>query len=801
MTTLSTALSLAEDAGFFVFPVHHNEEDNTKKPLTKNGHLDATQDPGLIQDWWEKWPSAKVGVEAGRSGINVLDVDTKNGKDGWDSLAESWREIPDTFSYETGTGGSHLVYRAPDGIVLNGTANYLGMEGVDRRAGSSWVLWVGEVPSPGELTPAPDWLNEQVTVRQKSEYSGTLSEWVKGLVSGEPNAVVRKAWERTTKRFEERGNDFSHSDMTEAQFEAVRIACEGNPGAAEYIEYLEDLFLSREGSHTRPEELWGYEWEEALQSAIEKYGDMVPEYKDLPEYSIGLVPAEVPDNLVQTDTGKPGFSKLLAALVKASDDDLRIASILWNCPATTELAHEWGFLFTLQRVREARVKPEPTRENPRLEEVREDEAKGKPTTFSLLTDEEREYIAKRPTFVDQVVATSRGLGYDQDAYFRSIAWNLASMAFGRRAYVPLSATQVMGLNIWQIVMGWSGTGKSVADAFQTDTLDILMDSDTSEVPYDLGADSSIQGLHLALLQRDNLPSLFSSDEASGWFKRIKSSEWNSGMEDLLADWYMGRVSASNKINLKELRGKSATTSLNLHMFATPDRLVETLTRDQFMSGFLARVMWTFGNPRVETDEMFDIFKDSAGKVENVEIKPVELQTLAADLMSARTWIETPVALKPTSEAKERMAQAYKEMYSFWRGKKNWDLIEPSITRHVETMAKAAGICAVYRADEEITLEDALHAIQQVEEWVKNLVRVAELISQGDWQRNVNAIEEWIKSRKNQRATRAQVFHQFKNMIQKDGRELDGFLSYLVESGSLNREDANGAAAYVVNGGG
>src|SRR5690606_57610 len=110
----------------------------------------------------------------------------------------SWREIPDTFSYETGTGGSHLVYRAPEGVTLNGTSNYLGMEGVDRRAGSSWVLWVGGVPSSDDLTPAPAWLNETTVVRPKSEYEGTLKTWYEDLTPGEPNALVRKAMERAT---------------------------------------------------------------------------------------------------------------------------------------------------------------------------------------------------------------------------------------------------------------------------------------------------------------------------------------------------------------------------------------------------------------------------------------------------------------------------------------------------------------------------------------------------------------------------------------------------------------------------
>ncbi len=57
-----------------------------KRPLTRNGHWDATTDPRIVERWWRRWPSANVGVPTGKkSGVVVLDVDPDAG--GLESLA------------------------------------------------------------------------------------------------------------------------------------------------------------------------------------------------------------------------------------------------------------------------------------------------------------------------------------------------------------------------------------------------------------------------------------------------------------------------------------------------------------------------------------------------------------------------------------------------------------------------------------------------------------------------------------------------------------------------------------------
>lgn len=787
---LNLALSLAEDSGFYVFPVKHGD-DNTKTPLTPHGHKDGSRDPNVIMDWWEKFPAAKVGVACGKSGVIVADIDTKNGVDGWSSLDEAWLDLGEPYSYETGTGGSHLVYLAPEGLNLAPHVNYRGMKGVDVRAGESWVLWAGGVPAREEFNEAPQWLLDESKPRSIEGFDGTIQEWYEGLIPGEPNVMVRRALERI-------GNDLSHEEMVAKTFEAIRLGCEGATGVPELIDALEEAWMNRPAeNHTTPENAWEYKFQEALLGGIEKYGDAIDLLKSLPEYNIGLVPKGISDSLVTTPGGKAEFSRLLGELVKETQDDLKILSVLWGCPATRDLSRDWGILFTAKRIEDARVRPEPTRENPRIEEKRAAESEGKDTDLNLLTDEERAWLATRPTFVDHVEQYAVQSGYDQLSYFRATGWNMLSLTMGLRGYIPVSSTHRFGVNLWQIIMGYSGTGKSISDNFQTQVLDLVM-SDDLETPYDLGADSSIQGLHLALLQRDNVPSLFTADEASGWFKRLKSNDWTTGLEDSLSDWYLGRVSPSNKISLKELRGKSATTSLCMLMYATPDRLAETLTLDQFLSGFLARVMWTYGNPRVETDEMFDIFKDSAGEVQDVETAPKVVRDIAADLVTARAHFRTPVALQPTDEAKERIAEAYRKLYKTLQSEKNWNILEPAVTRHAEVFIKVAGLCAMYRGDSTIELGDVLHAVKQVEEWAKNLVRVAEHITVGEFQQRCAEAEAYIRQLGGS-ATATKIYHRFGSWIVRDAKEIDNVLVYMVSSGILNREEANGGLRYTLNG--
>ena len=182
MSNLNKALELALVSCFDVFPVIPG----TKMPYTEHGSKDASREQGQIEAWWKQWPDALVGVPTGVNNIAVLDIDVKKGKDGYEALRKRSLVIPETFYYDTPSGGRHYVYNLPSSRKFKQQTNYDALEGVDRQTGHSYVVWHGETPwTETELTKAPSWLLAKGVAESEDynvqAYSGDLGEWAKTL--------------------------------------------------------------------------------------------------------------------------------------------------------------------------------------------------------------------------------------------------------------------------------------------------------------------------------------------------------------------------------------------------------------------------------------------------------------------------------------------------------------------------------------------------------------------------------------------------------------------------------------------
>lgn len=773
--------------GIPVFKVRVSE-DGTKTPMHKNGHLDASTDPGLVDDWFAESPTARVGAWVGGANLLALDVDVKNGKDGWESLDLSWNDVPSTFSYKTPTGGSHLLYSVPEGVEgLAPSANYRGLVGVDIRAGSSWVLWSGGVPESRDVfTEAPEWMLDTVKVRTSAQFEGGLKEWYETLESGEPNVIVRRALSRIK-------DDMSHSDMVAATYEAIRMGAEGNPGVQVLLEKLEEEWLARDpGNHTTPESAWEYKFLEALTSGIEKAGDAIELRKNLPAYDLSLVPTSVPTDLV---TGAPGdkeaFRVLLAHLLKATDDDLKITSILWNCPRTKDTAREWGLEFVNQRVTEARTRPEPVRENPSLATEAKTVADTQGSVKGgLLTAEEREVFETTDTFIRRYCEASSRKGFWNPAYDVPAAWTALSMAVGTKAILRHNG---LGANLWFIEMGGTGSGKSSAQKFLKSTLDLLMRD--GESYHNVGASSSPAAIHEELLLRDGKASMLHHDEAASFFSDLHNTEWMKSLEHHFSSFYDGEVEPSNKVRLpKELRGKRATTSFNLNMSATPDKLLSLVTTDMFESGFLSRVNWTWAPERPDTDDRFDIGESDVDA--EAKAHPVVYE-LVADLSGVREAFTERVVVSGSVDARKRIAQAAKELDRKSRGHERYEILRGPLTRLTETMVKCSALLALYRGDTTFGLEDALIAIGYAEEWYGTMVRVVNETSESEFSRQAALIEAYVQAQGGS-CTATKLNHRFRSLIQRSPRELSDRIDFLVSSGRLLRKEDSGVVRYEIN---
>lgn len=142
--------------GFYVFPV----DSETKEPLVKWRDV-STRTRAEVRQLWKEFPGAGVGIDCGKSGLVVADLDVKRGEDGpgnWDRRTAEMA-VPATFRVRTPSGGLHLYFRDMFGVYRNSAGTLA--PGVDVRGDGGYVVgpdgkgyhWDGEAPSTVDDIP------------------------------------------------------------------------------------------------------------------------------------------------------------------------------------------------------------------------------------------------------------------------------------------------------------------------------------------------------------------------------------------------------------------------------------------------------------------------------------------------------------------------------------------------------------------------------------------------------------------------------------------------------------------------
>jgi hypothetical protein len=153
-----------------------------KHPRISNGRNGATLDEDLIRRWWDVWPSANIGIATGaESGLLVVDIDDPDARQAW--------RFPDTVESITGSGGTHLLYRRPNGEHRYRTTTSV-VPGIDSRCDGGYIVappsshvqgsyeWeVSGHPDDVEIAEAPEWFVE--IIAQNPLHEGTVDppEW------------------------------------------------------------------------------------------------------------------------------------------------------------------------------------------------------------------------------------------------------------------------------------------------------------------------------------------------------------------------------------------------------------------------------------------------------------------------------------------------------------------------------------------------------------------------------------------------------------------------------------------------
>ena len=319
-------------AGWDVFPCYEidtwagSKLHTRKSPDTPRGFYDATNNPEIVEAYWEAHPERLVGIRIPAS-VNVLDIDLKIDppKDGFEALAEAGLEYPDTFSVETPSGGLHRYYKKDPTRLVKATSDLKlssgrVLVGVDRRTqGSYTIAYSTDAPRIEDLAEAPEWLNvasEQVGL---NPYSGDLNTWLAELAPGEPDERVSRAINRFPT------SAFGHTDLLRMQTELVKLGAERHTGVQEALELLQALWLHGEYKTLRYQTVWN----SALEGAVRKFGGRSPENR-------------LPDWIQEGPSSKPASTTEDVEAEIAAKAEFKYKELKATQIATTRIASE-GF--------------------------------------------------------------------------------------------------------------------------------------------------------------------------------------------------------------------------------------------------------------------------------------------------------------------------------------------------------------------------------------------------------------------------------------------------------------------------
>ena len=162
---------IASKLGYPVFPCT-----DKKQPPDKGGFHTATADAGAILAAFHRPGADMIGMPTGLpSGIVAIDVDVRPDRSGMDWLNENSDCLPQTRTHKTRSGGLHLLFRRPEGVVIRNSAGRIA-PGVDVRGDGGYII---VPPSPGyaladatEPADMPTWLIKACATpeREQREY-------------------------------------------------------------------------------------------------------------------------------------------------------------------------------------------------------------------------------------------------------------------------------------------------------------------------------------------------------------------------------------------------------------------------------------------------------------------------------------------------------------------------------------------------------------------------------------------------------------------------------------------------------
>jgi len=272
------------------------------------------------------------------------------------------------------------------------------------------------------------------------------------------------------------------------------------------------------------------------------------------------------------------------------------------------------------------------------------------------------------------------------------------------------------------------------------------------------------------------------------FKEFMTKTYMANAADQFTELYDGSVpvvirSTGASSGTSAVQSDRAETYFLMYLMGITSKVSEILTVDYFRSGFLARFLFAVADSPPRTFEKEAI--EQAPEEEVLAVQDYELDEMVRSLYDSKLFWEKkgapfPRPVRMTDDALERFNQFKWDMGVFADGHPNEESIEPSRQRLALSIWKASVLLAMYEKSDNVELHHVLIAIRYAEGWFASLVRMAQSISESEWQRELDDLEAFVTN-KGGKARFDEVFRRFGS---KRKREFDEMVESLRSQGRL-----------------
>lgn len=399
----------------------------------------------------------------------------------------------------------------------------------------------------------------------------------------------------------------------------------------------------------------------------------------------------------------------------------------------------------------------------------------------FLTEGERALLPE--TFVDQYTKWVATKSDSAETYQRTAAFMILSSVFGDRGFLPDPSGKKY-LNLWAIIAGkTTRLRKTTAKNFALDVIEAYELNALGGERINIGSDTTKEGLGKILGDRDGKVSLIQTDEVSGMFREFYGKNYQVGTISYFTDLYGGSVPVVIRASKDAGQLKRAKTIFNLLGVGIQSEIAEVLTRKDFESGFLPRVLWSIADPPPRAPGSDDYpegsFEDSSAEIAKWAFK---LKQRASKFNP-----EKPSAIYIDEKAKNRYnlwaEQVRKHAESFQD-----DALEAAVSRFQDSVRKSQALLAMYDGETVVRLQHVLAALAQAELWYGDLLRMLDEVSASAFERLQKEVENYISQGKGGVVSDSSVRRKFARLRPQ---EIDEVLNSLKKQGRIRSQGENG----------